>query len=277
MGQGSAGQERALVFGTTAEQYDAARPGYSALLVDTVLDYVGNASPRALEIGAGTGKATVAFAGRGLPVLAVEPDPRMAEVLRRNTTALPQVDVEVGLFEQWQRAERRFDLLYAAQAWHWLDPETRRDHTFDALVPGGTVALFWNFAPMVDPVLHREFTAIDADYGTELGRLTGLATEFEGEIEATEENGWPSVDFAGDPRFTDQRSVRVRNGRTRHDADAWLSRVATQSGVQILEPERRATLLAALRRVLDTHGAGLDTEWITDVFLARRLPEQTQA
>jgi SAM-dependent methyltransferase len=268
------------VFGTTAEQYDAARPGYSDLLVDTVLDYLahtGEERPRALEIGAGTGKATVAFAGRGLPVLAVEPDPRMAEVLRRNITALPHVEVEVGLFEQWQPGERRFDLVYAAQSWHWLDPHSRRDRLFDALAPGGAVALIWNFAPMVDPVLHRDFTAIDEEFGTELGRLTGLVTEFTDEIEATEENGWPSLDFAGDQRFTDQRSVRVRNGRTRHSADAWLSRVATQSGVQILEPERRTALLAALRGVLDAHGDGLDTEWITDVFLARRGHEEAWA
>lgn len=271
------GQQRALVFGTTAEAYDAARPGYSDLLVDTVLDHAGRDGLRALEIGAGTGKATAVFAGRGVPVLAVEPDPRMAQVLRRNTAALPHVEVEVGLFEQWRAGERRFDLVYAAQAWHWLDRETRRDRVHGALAPGGAVALFWNSAPVVDPVLHRELAAIDEDYGTGLMRLTGLAADFAGEIEATEENGWAGREFAGDERFCDQRSVRVRNGVLRLGADAWLARVATQSGVQILEPERRAALLAALRAVIDAHGGGLDTEWLTDLFLARRRPAQARA
>ena len=265
------------MFGTTAEAYDAARPGYSDRLVDTVLEYTGPGLSRALEIGAGTGKATAALAGRGVPVLAVEPDPRMAEVLRRNTAALPHVEVELGLFEQWQPGARRFGLVYAAQAWHWLDPRTRRDHVHAALAPRGAVALFWNMAPVVDPALHRELAAIDEDYGTELMRLTGLAADYAGEIEATPENGWAGWEFADDDRFTDQRSVRVRNGVLRLRTDAWLSRVATQSGVQILEPGRRTALLAALRAVLDAYGGGLDTEWFTDLFLARRGPAEARA
>lgn len=272
------GQQRALVFGTTAEAYDAARPGYSDLLVDTVLEYAGPGLRRAVEIGAGTGKATVAFAGRGVPVLAVEPDPRMAEVLRRNVGDTPHVEVEAGLlFEQWQPGERRFELAYAAQAWHWLDPHTRRDRVHDALAPGGTVALFWNFVPVVDPDLHRALHEADEEFGTELTRLTGLAAHYAGEIQSTAENGWPARDFAGDARFTDQRSVRVRNGRVRQGVDAWLARVATQSGVQMLEPGRREACLAALRAVLAAHADGFDTEWITDVFLARRVGPEALA
>lgn len=37
-----------------------------------------------LEVGAGTGKATLALAERGLAVTCLEPDPRMAAVLRSN-------------------------------------------------------------------------------------------------------------------------------------------------------------------------------------------------
>ncbi|WP_084724990.1 class I SAM-dependent methyltransferase [Streptacidiphilus melanogenes] len=272
--------ERALVFGTTAEAYDAARPTYPDALVDTVLTYAGGATPgslRAVEIGAGTGKATAVFGGRGLPVLAVEPDQRMAEVLRRKVAALPHVEIEVSRFEQWQPGGRRFDLAYAAQAWHWLDRETRRDRIFDALAPGGTVALFWNFLGVVDPLVHRDLTAIDAAHGSDLLRVTGLASDFAGEIESTAENGWAAWEFGGDERFTDQRSVRLRNGVTRRGAESWLAAAATYSGVQIMEPERRAALLAELRSCLDSHGGFLDLEWFTDLFVARRVPVKAGA
>ena len=36
-----------------------------------------------LEVGAGTGKATVLFAERGIPVVAIEPNAKMAAVARR--------------------------------------------------------------------------------------------------------------------------------------------------------------------------------------------------
>ncbi|WP_160311226.1 class I SAM-dependent methyltransferase [Streptacidiphilus anmyonensis] len=273
-------QERALVFGTTAEAYDAARPTYPQALVDTVLAYAGGASAggavtgslRAVEFGAGTGKATAVFGGRGLPVLAVEPDPRMAEVLRRKVAALPHVEIEVSCFEQWQPGGRRFDLAYAAQAWHWLDPETRRDRVFDMLAPGGALALFWNLLGIVDPVVHRELAAVDTAYGAGILRVTGLASDFDGEIESTEENGWAGWEFGADERFTDQRSVRLRNGVARRGADSWLAAVATYSGVQIMEPERRAEFLAELRSCLDAHGGFLDIAWFTDLFVARRVP-----
>ena len=64
-----------------ADLYDHARPSYPSALVDDVLDYAGAvaaATVRALEVGAGTGKATALFAARGLNVLAIEPSAEMA-------------------------------------------------------------------------------------------------------------------------------------------------------------------------------------------------------
>jgi hypothetical protein len=66
--------ERALTFGSAASAYERFRPGYPDELVDEVLAYAGGPLHAALEIGAGTGKATRAFAGRGITVTASEPD-----------------------------------------------------------------------------------------------------------------------------------------------------------------------------------------------------------
>jgi len=67
--------ERATIFGEVAELYDAARPGYADALAGEVLAYAGLGGRAAVEVGAGTGKATVAFAAQGIPLLCVEPDP----------------------------------------------------------------------------------------------------------------------------------------------------------------------------------------------------------
>ena len=54
--------ERALSFGAVASAYERYRPGYPDELVDEVLAYAGRPVRTALEVGAGTGKATRAFA-----------------------------------------------------------------------------------------------------------------------------------------------------------------------------------------------------------------------
>ena len=58
-----------LVFGEVAQQYDEARPSYPAEVFDFVMSYGAlKVGDDALEIGAGTGKATEKFIARGLHV-----------------------------------------------------------------------------------------------------------------------------------------------------------------------------------------------------------------
>ncbi|MBF9070163.1 class I SAM-dependent methyltransferase [Streptacidiphilus fuscans] len=265
--------ERSTVFGTTAETYDAARPGYPDTLIETVLEFAGPLADdrRAVEIGAGTGKATVAFAGRGVPVLAVEPDPRMAEVLRRNTAALPGVEVRIGRFEDAAPQDHGAGLVYGAQSWHWLDRATRRDHVFDALAPGGAVALFWNLTGIVDRDLAERMTALDERWDMGMRHVAGWAAEFAGEIEATADNDWAGFEFRDDARFADQRSIRFRNGVAWHTSDQWVERLSTHSGTQILAPAERTELLGAVRALLDANGGGLTAASFTDLFLARAV------
>jgi trans-aconitate methyltransferase len=104
-------REQRLVFGEVATAYDAYRPSYPDALFDTIVDFGGlKAGECALEIGAGTGKATVAFLRRGLTVHALEPTREMAAVARSKG-----IDVEESLFEAWT-PQQSFDLVYAAQA-----------------------------------------------------------------------------------------------------------------------------------------------------------------
>ena len=127
---------RAQSFGSAAETYERYRMGYPDELVNAVLRYAGRPVDSALEVGAGTGKATAVFAGRGIEVTALEPDLEMARVLARTTRGLP-VQVVVSTFEAFP-ADRGFDLLYAAAAWHWTDPATRWSRAAELLVPGAS-------------------------------------------------------------------------------------------------------------------------------------------
>ena len=129
--------ELRTIFDDDAELYDRARPAYPEPLFDELVRLAGlRHGDRALEIGPGTGKASVALARRGLRLTGVEPGENMARVARRNLGAFPTAEVQVGAFESWQLPAQPFDLVVAATCWHWLDPDVRFLRAAEALRPG---------------------------------------------------------------------------------------------------------------------------------------------
>ncbi|MFE7527175.1 class I SAM-dependent methyltransferase [Kitasatospora sp. NPDC057542] len=259
---------RARVFGEAAELYDAARPGYADALVTDVLAYAELGGRPAVEVGAGTGKATVLFAGRGVPLVCVEPDPRMAEVLRRNTGGYPQVRVENGGFEEWAADGREFGLLFAATSWHWLDQARRWDLVHDALGPGGAVALFWNPHGVLDGGPYDELAEVDRKFGVE-NAPHGQRASFYGPEAGGGDPGWPEPECRRDGRFADLRAVRYRE-EVWYETGRYLDFLASVSTYRVLPEERREGVLAETARVLDARGGGIGMLRVNDLFLARR-------
>src|SRR4029077_1845905 len=130
-----------LVFGQVAERYDRVRPSYPHALVDEVIALAGGG--RALEVGAGTGKATLMFARRGVAVHAVEPSAEMASIARRRCADFPGVTIAEGDFEDWHGDRHTFTLVFSAQAWHWVSPEVKYVRAREALSSRGLLAVFW--------------------------------------------------------------------------------------------------------------------------------------
>jgi SAM-dependent methyltransferase len=128
-------------FDQVADLYDRARPGYPAALFDDLAELAGiGPGARVLEIGPGTGQATIPLAERGCQVVAVELGAGLAAVARRNLARFPEVDVVTAAFEDWPLPAEPFDLVLAATAFHWVDPAVRVDKAADALRPGGALA-----------------------------------------------------------------------------------------------------------------------------------------
>ncbi|MFB6808912.1 class I SAM-dependent methyltransferase [Streptomyces sp. NPDC056387] len=262
---------RSRVFGEVAEVYDAARPGYAQELVAEVLAYAALGDRPAVEIGAGTGKATAAFAEAGTELVCIEPDPRMAQVLRRNTAHRPGVRVHVGAFEDWRPAGRGFGLVFAATSWHWTDPQRRWDLVHEALAPGGALALFWNPQGVRDADLHTALSEVDARHGitgAPHGRTASAFGEVPGDWGGGPSAGWPQDECRRDGRFSDLRSVRYRQDLY-YDTARYLGCLASLSAYRVLPADRREQVLAATGRVLDAHGGGIPMTLFSDLFLAR--------
>lgn len=104
-------------FHRSGEDYDAIRPSYPADAVDFL---VPAGARTAVDLGAGTGLFTALLDAHGLAVTAVDPSAAMLEVLR---AALPGVRTVQAGGERTGLPDGCADVVTAAQAWHWIDPE----------------------------------------------------------------------------------------------------------------------------------------------------------
>ena len=128
-------------FDQAAELYDRVRPRYPPALFDDLAALTGiGPGSRVLEIGPGTGQATIPLAERGCQVVAVELGAHLAAAARRNLARFPAVEVVTAPFEDWPLPAEPFDLVLAATAFHWIDPAVRVAKAADALRPGGWLA-----------------------------------------------------------------------------------------------------------------------------------------
>src|SRR3977135_1832518 len=127
---------RADSFGAAARVYDALRPRYPSQLID---DLLRQGARTVLDVGAGTGIASEQLLVRGATVLAVEPDPRMCAVASGKG-----IPIEIGTFESWDPAQRRFDLVVFGSSFHWVNPDIALAKVHGLLSSGGRLALMWN-------------------------------------------------------------------------------------------------------------------------------------
>lgn len=240
---------RSQSFGAAAADYHRFRPGYPAELADVVLAHATGSVRTALEIGAGTGKATRLFAERGVHVTAVEPDAGMRAVLEADTHALP-VAVLPSTFEAVDlSALGPVDLVFAAASFHWTDPATRWQRVTAALRPGGVVAVFGAQTVLADAALADAVTAIETEIN---GSLADLVSPY---VEPVDIADLQAVELTILPR------------RSEHDADHYVSHLATTSAYLVLEPAARASVLSRVRDLLPDR-----VEVVQDVYLqlARR-------
>jgi len=129
-------------FDSAARTYQSARPDYPDELFADLVAVTGLApSAHLLEVGCGSGKATVPLARRGFRITAVELGAHLADAARANLAPYPDVNVVHSNFERWNPPDgTSFDLVYAATAWGWIDPVVKYAKAAALLRPGGHLA-----------------------------------------------------------------------------------------------------------------------------------------
>ena len=219
----------ALCFGSVVDAYERGRPGYPVAAARWL---TGDEPLSVLELGAGTGKLTRELVALGHDVHATDPDPAMLDHLARNyvVTRISQTTAE-----EIPVPDSTFDIVIAAQSYHWFDHERALPEIARVLKRGGSLSLVWNARDERIPWVKR-FGRIIAN--PELGSGPGEELEsspYFGPVEHETFKHWQVID---------RESVR----------DLVLSR----SSVATLPAEAREAKLREVVEFYDEFGRGMD-------------------
>jgi SAM-dependent methyltransferase len=259
-------------FDRASDRYQRARPDYPAALVERVLSVTGLVPPaRLLEVGCATGKATLPFAARGFRITCVELGPSLAAAARRNLDRFPDVEVVDARFEDWSPGTERFDMVFAATAWHWVDPTVRYERAAQGLRPGGFLA-FWDashvipydgdpFFDELQPVYDEIGEALPPDWVTP---RPGALDDRRAEIEAS--------------GVFDVVDITQFDWEQTYDADGYIDLLETFSGHIAMQPWQRERLYGEIRTRLAQRPDGLlRRHWGGVLHVARLRPPLRRA
>ncbi|MBF6174915.1 class I SAM-dependent methyltransferase [Nocardia blacklockiae] len=249
-------------FGTDAPRYDRARPSYPQALIDWLV--AASPGPDVLDVGCGTGIAARQFRDAGCRVLGVEPDARMAEFARGTG-----LEVEVGTFEDWDAADRGFDAVVAAQAWHWVDPVAGPAKAARLLRTGGRLAVFAHVFEPPRPVAGAQLAALrravpDSPFAQGVESPGGIVEAYRRGFEKFAE------DMRAAGAFGEPEHRRFGWERTYTRAE-WLDLTPTTGALTRLPRETLAEVLAEIGAAIDELGGSFTMSFTTLAVSAPKL------
>ena len=255
-------------FDLAADRYDRVRPDYPDALYDDLVALAGLApGDHLLEVGCATGKATRPLARRGFRITCLELGAELAAAARENLAGF-DVQVVQGQFEEWRPAEA-FSLVYAATAWHWIDPGVRYLRAWQALRPGGHLAIWATehvFPDGGDPFF-REIQDIYEEIGE--GLPAGPVWLRPGELPEDRDE----IEASG---LFEVTAVRHYDWERVYPAEEYIELLSTFSGHLAMAEWKRKRLYGEIRRRLALRrDHSVRRHWGAVLRVARRVEPDT--
>src|SRR5215831_17358679 len=252
-------------FGRDPAGYDTARPAYP----DWVFDFLRQRCTLVpdtvtFEIGAGSGTTTRQLLELGAnPLLAIEPDERLAAFLRKGVPD-KALTVVVALFEEVVLQEASFDLGLSATAFHWLNEDFALTKVAKLLRPGGWWAMLWNVfgdSDRPDPFHEATKSLLNQPLSPSAGNgEVPFALDAEARVAALERtDAFDSIEH------------RTSTWSLVLDADQTVALYATYSNINI-RPDREKVLNKLFRIARDEFQGCVTRNMITSLYVARRRP-----
>jgi ubiquinone/menaquinone biosynthesis C-methylase UbiE len=214
---------------TAALAYERGRPGYARPAVATLVEELGlTPESRLLDLAAGTGQVSRAFAPSVGSIVAVEPSASMRHLLAER---VPQAEVLAGEAERLPLADGSVDAVVVGEAFHWFDGARAVSELARVLRPNGGVGLLWNVPIAFEPPWRNELSALVEQHRT---------------AAVPEERRYTSGHWRHAFELSDAFEPLVSGGAThqqRLDREGFVAQIASWSYIAALpDPTRAATL-----------------------------------
>lgn len=249
-------------FDDVANVYDEARPGYPEQLIEDViaLSEIGPGG-RILEIGCGSGQATLPFARRGYAMTCLELGENLAALAAEHCRPYSNVEVVPISFEAWRLQAKRFDLVLSASAFDWIPPEIGYPKAAAALREGGSLALFWHDHLGGETAFFREAMELRRRTAAQLADEATVLSPG-ARLQAIEEEIRASALFG-------PVTVKRYPWAAEYTAEGYVKLLSTYSAVRSLARETRRTFLDGIGELVEQYGGVVQTRYLTFLCLAR--------
>jgi ubiquinone/menaquinone biosynthesis C-methylase UbiE len=166
-----------------AQRYDAFRPAAPAALPDLLTQLAGAPTAHVLDIGAGTGLATLIWASHARMVTGIEPISeigRQAGVRLAASGSPPGVRFLDATANDTGLPVTCADIVSASQTFHWMEPESTLAEVARILRRGGVFAAYdYDWPPTITPETDLLFARFMARV-REVARARGFSAEAPG-------------------------------------------------------------------------------------------------
>ncbi|MEN6313183.1 MAG: class I SAM-dependent methyltransferase [Clostridiaceae bacterium] len=250
-----------FTFNEDVLNYDKMRPTYVKELYEDIIQFSNlDSNKNALEIGIGTGQATLPFLSTRCKLTAVELGEDMAKFSKEKFEKFHNFDVRNSDFENVNLENDNYDLIYSATAFHWIPQEVGYTKVFNLLKSSGVIALFWNHPSRANDELDFAMQEVYSKY-----RPTNNSTvhRFSEEkcleiVKTIRKYGFVDVEY----RLYHQTRV--------FDAPQYMSLLNTNSDHRARQEETRILIESELSNVINDFGGKIDIKDTMDLYLARK-------
>lgn len=224
-------------FDGRVDDYQRFRPGYPDKLVPTLTRHCAWTGPvQIADLGSGTGLSALPLLRAGHRVYGIEPNAQMRAAAEQLLAAVGGFVSVAGSAETTTLADASVDLVMAAQAFHWFDPELAGREARRILRPGGHAAIVWNLRRTSGSAFLDGYEALLRHYGTDYAQVAARYAQPQALQQFFGTTGWTEYQFSYTQHF---------------DFDGLRGRLLSSSYTPAADNPARLPMLAALRELFD--------------------------
>ncbi len=153
-------------FGKVSSLYDKSRVTYPKELIDDIITY-SKIKPNAmiLDVGCGSGQATLPFAERGYNTVGLDISKELITIAKKKCSQFKNTKFELSSFEKAKFNKNSFGLITSGLAWHWVKPDGRYEKAHQILKDNGALAFFWSYQQKGKSEIVKEVGKVLDKYG----------------------------------------------------------------------------------------------------------------